>query len=94
MAATKKTSTKSEPSSNKKTEEFSVKGERLLEKVKEVVREGNVRKIIIKGKNGKSIAEFPLTVGVVGALLLPMFAAIGAIAALVTECSIVVEREA
>lgn len=94
MATSKKSSAKSTSSNSKKTsEEFSVKGEQLLGKVKEIVHEGNVRKIIIRGKNGKSIAEFPLTVGVVGALLLPMFAAVGAIAALVTECSIVVERD-
>ncbi len=93
MAAAKKKSTTSEESKSKRTEEFSVKGEQLLGKVKELVHEGNVRKIIIKGKSGKSIAEFPLSVGVVGALLLPMFAAIGAIAALVTECTITVERD-
>lgn len=86
---------KSESTEHKTTtEEFSVRGERLLEKVKELVNEGNVRKIIIKGKSGKSIAEFPLTVGVVGALLLPVFAAVGAIAALVTECTITVVRDA
>ena len=77
-----------------KTETFEVKGEKLVEKVKEVVREGNVRKIIIKDKSGKSIAEFPLSAGVVGALLIPVLAAIGVIAALVTECSITVERNA
>jgi hypothetical protein len=98
MTATKKSAgPKKKSASNSDTprvEEFSVKGERLLEKVKEIVKEGNVRKIIIKGKNGKSIAEFPLTIGVGIALLLPMFAAVGAIAALVTECTITVEREA
>lgn len=94
MATPKKKTTPSEKQKNTKTEEFSVKGEHLLGKVKELVHEGNVRKIIIKGKSGKSIAEFPLSIGVVGALLLPMFAAIGAIAALVTECTITVERDA
>lgn len=80
---------------NNKTyeEEFKVKGENLLSKVKEIIAQGNVRKIIIKDKNGKSVIEFPLTIGVVGAVLAPALAAIGAIAALVTECSIVVERE-
>lgn len=74
-------------------ETFKVKGEQLVGKVKELVNEGNVRRIIIKDKKNKTIAEFPLTIGVIGALLLPMLSAIGAIAALVSECSITVERE-
>jgi len=77
----------------KKTEEFSVKGEELLRKVKEIINEGNVRRIIIKDKKGKVLIELPLTIGVVGALLAPPLAAVGAIAALVTECTIAVERE-
>ena len=75
-----------------RTEEFSVSGEALLGKVKEIVREGNVRRITIKNAEGRTIVEFPLTIGVIGALLLPMWAAIGAVAALVTSCTIVVER--
>ena len=78
---------------NKKEETFNVKGEKLLQKVKQLIREGNVRRIIIKDKKGKVFAEFPLTLGVVGAVLAPVLAALGAIAALVTECSITVERE-
>lgn len=78
---------------NKKTEEFKVNGEDLLKKVKAIIAEGNVRKITVKNKEGKSIVELPLTVGVVGAALAPLLAAVGAIAALVTECTIVVERE-
>lgn len=74
-------------------EEFKVNGEELLAKVKQLVNEGNVRRIIIKSKDGKSLAEFPLTIGIVGAVLAPILAAVGAIAALVTECTIVVERE-
>ncbi|HEY9001315.1 MAG TPA: DUF4342 domain-containing protein [Mucilaginibacter sp.] len=74
-------------------ESFSIHGINLLQKVKELIEEGNVRKITITDKSGKELASFPLTVGVVGALLLPMLAAIGAIAALVTECTITVERE-
>jgi hypothetical protein len=74
-------------------EEFKVEGEELLKKVKRLVKEGNVRRITIKSKEGKSIIEIPLTVGVVGAVLAPPLAAVGAIAALVTECSIAVERE-
>ncbi len=77
----------------KRTEEFKVNGEDLLKKVKEIIKEGNVRKISIKNKNGKTIVELPLTVGVVGAAIAPLLAAVGAIAALVTECTIVVERE-
>lgn len=77
----------------KRTEEFKVSGEDLLKKVKEIIAEGNVRKITVKNKEGKTIVELPLTIGVVGAALAPLLAAVGAIAALVTECTIVVERE-
>ncbi|MEI7918170.1 MAG: DUF4342 domain-containing protein [Candidatus Saccharibacteria bacterium] len=77
----------------KKTEEFKVNGEDLLKKVKAVIAEGNVRSITVKSKEGKTIVELPLTLGVVGAVLAPALAAIGAIAALVTECTIIVERE-
>jgi len=80
-------------SMTKHTEEFKVNGEDLLKKVKEILAEGNARKITVKSKEGKSIVELPLTIGVVGAALAPLLAAIGAIAALVTECTIVVERE-
>lgn len=78
--------------SAKKEEVFEVKGDRLLEKVKQLIREGNVRKITILNKEGKEIIVVPLTIGVVGALLAPPLAAIGAVAALVTECTIRVER--
>ncbi|HVS94320.1 MAG TPA: DUF4342 domain-containing protein [Mucilaginibacter sp.] len=74
-------------------ESFNIDGENLLKKVKELISEGNVRKITINDKTGKELASFPLTVGVVGALLLPTLAAVGAIAALVTECTITVERD-
>lgn len=74
-------------------EEIKVDGEELLKKVKELIAEGNVRRITIKNKEGKSVLELPLTVGVVAAALAPPLAAIGAIAALVTECTILVERE-
>lgn len=73
-------------------EEFEISGEKLLEKVKELVHEGNVRRIVIKNEEGTSIMEFPLTLGVVGAVFVPVWAAIGAVAALLTKCSIVVER--
>lgn len=74
-------------------EEFRVEGEVLLKKVKELIRQGNIRRITIKTKEGKSIIEIPLTIGVVGTVLLPVFAAVSAIAALVTECTISIERE-
>lgn len=74
-------------------EEFKVNGEDLLRRVKEIVAEGNIRSITIKDKDGKILVQLPLTLGVVGALLLPVLAAVGAIAALVTECTISVERE-
>lgn len=77
----------------KRTEEFNVSGEGLIKKVKELINEGNVRRISIKSKDGKVIAEFPLTLGVVGAVFAPVLAAVGAIAALITECTITVERE-
>lgn len=77
----------------KTTEEFKINGEDLLAKVKQLINEGNVRRIIIKNKEGKVLVELPLTIGIVGAVLAPMLAAVGAIAALVTECTIVVERE-
>lgn len=74
-------------------EEFKVEGEDLLKRVKQLLREGNVRRITVKNKDGKSIIEVPLTIGVVGAVLAPALAAVGAIAALISECTIVVERE-
>ena len=73
-------------------EEFKVRGEELLKKVKELIREGDVRKITISDKKGKEIASFPLTVGVIGAIIAPVLAAVGAIAALLTECTLTVER--
>ncbi len=76
-----------------RNEEFKVSGEDLLKKVKELIAEGNVRKITVKGKDGATIVEMPLTIGVVGAVLAAPLAAVGAIAALVTECTIAVERE-
>lgn len=75
------------------TEEFKVNGEELLKKVKELIAEGNIRRISIRNKEGKTIMELPLTIGVVGAVLAPPLAAVGAIAALVTECTLVVERD-
>ena len=76
-----------------KKEKFKVSGEDIIEKIKEVTKEGNARKIIIKNEDGKSVAEFPLTVGAVGALIAPILAAVGAIAALLTKCTIIVEKK-
>lgn len=76
-----------------RTEEFQVQGEEIIAKVKELVRQGNVRRISIKSDEGKPIVDIPLTLGVVGALLLPQFAALGAIAALVTRCTITIEKD-
>lgn len=75
-------------------EEFKVKGEEILAKVKELIKEGNARRIIIKNDKGKILIELPLTIGLVGAALAPVVAAVGALAALVSSCSIIVEREA
>jgi len=74
-------------------EEFEVKGDDLLSRIKELIEEGNVRRVTIKNSEGKSMLEIPLTIGVVGALIAPVAAAIGAVAALVTECTITVTRE-
>ena len=75
------------------TEEFKIKGEEVLKKVKELIKEGNVRRVIIKNDKGKTLIEIPLTIGVVGAALLPVWAAIGAIAALAANYTIEVERK-
>jgi hypothetical protein len=74
-------------------ESFSINGEQLLHKVKELIAEGNVTKITITDKTGKELMSFPLTFGVVGALVAPILAAVGAMAALIGECTITVERE-
>jgi len=74
-------------------ESFNINGENLLKKIKELIAEGNVRKISIHDKAGREIASFPLTYGIIGALVMPVFAAVGAIAALIGECTITVEKE-
>jgi len=74
-------------------ESFTLTGEQLLKKIKELIEEGNVRKITIHDKAGKELMSFPLTIGVVGAVLAPVLAAVGALAALIGECTISVERE-
>jgi len=73
-------------------EEFKVTGEEVLKKVKELIKEGNARRIIIKDKTGNVVVEFPMTFGAVGVVFAPVLAAIGALAALIKECTIEVER--
>lgn len=75
-----------------RTEEFSVDGEKIVSKIKELLHEGNIRRVIIKDKEGKTLLEIPMTIGVVGALIAPQLAALGAIAALLTEATVVVEK--
>jgi len=75
-----------------RTEEFQVNGEELLEKVKELMHAGNIRRIIIRNQEGRTLVDIPLTFGVVGALVAPQLAAIGAIAALLGKGTILVEK--
>jgi uncharacterized protein DUF4342 len=75
-----------------RTEEFRITGDELLARVRALIHEGNIRRIIIRNEAGQTLIEIPMTVGVVGAALLPVWAAIGAVAALATDCTIVVER--
>ena len=77
---------------NSRTEEFHVDGEKIVAKIKELLHEGNIRRVIIKDKDGKTLMEIPVTFGVVGVLIAPQLAALGAIAALLTEATIVVEK--
>jgi Domain of unknown function (DUF4342) len=75
-----------------KTQEFKLHGDTVISKIKEILHEGDIRRITIKNEEGHTLIEIPLTLGVVGALLLPVWAAIGAIAALAASLTIVVER--
>jgi len=77
---------------NVRTEEFKVSGDAIIGKIKELVEEGNIRRVLIKDEEGRTMIDLPLTVGVVGALVAPQLAALGAIAALVTNGTIVVEK--
>lgn len=76
-----------------RVESFKLHGGELVQKVKDLIAEGNVRRIIIKNKEGKTIIELPVTIGVIGAVVAPVLAAVGAVAAIITECTISVERE-
>lgn len=73
-------------------EEYEVTGEQVVAKIKELIHEGNIRRITLKNEEGKTLIEIPMTVGVVGAVLLPVWAAIGAIAALAANLTIVIEK--
>ncbi len=75
-----------------KRETFKVSGDELLSKIKEIIKEGNARKVIIKNEKDVTIMEFPLTIGAVGIVLAPLLAAVGAIAAIATDCTIEVEK--
>jgi len=77
---------------NKNTEEFTINGEELVAKIKDIIKQGNAKKVTIRGKDGNEILSFPVTVGLAGIVLAPVFAAVGAIAALATECTIVIEH--
>lgn len=85
--------TESQAKRNVFTEEVKVSGEKVVNTVKDLIREGNIRRIIIKNESGKTLFEIPLTFGVVGALLLPQLAALGAVGALIANLTITIERE-
>jgi hypothetical protein len=80
------------PAEHVHTEEHRVSGERLVAKVKELIHQGNVRRLIVRNDDGQTILEIPLTIGVVGAVLLPALVALGAIAALASDYTLVVEK--
>jgi hypothetical protein len=75
-----------------RVEEFEVSGERIVAEIKELVHEGNIRRVVIKNEEGKTLIDIPLTVSVLGVLVAPQLAALGAIAALLTKATIVVEK--
>jgi hypothetical protein len=79
---------------NEKTnhESFKVSGDEILTKIKEIIKEGNARRIIIKNEKEETIMEFPLTIGAIGVVLAPIFAAVGTLTALATHCTILVEK--
>ena len=81
------------PEEKFRTEEFRVNGEELIAKIKNLLNEGNIRRVIIKDKDGKTLFEIPLTFGVVSVLIAPQLAALGAIAALLSEATVVVEKK-
>jgi predicted regulator of Ras-like GTPase activity (Roadblock/LC7/MglB family) len=74
-------------------EEFTISSDDLAEKVKQLIHEGNVTRIVVKGEKGETLVDIPVTVGIVGILLAPILAAVGVIAAIATKCTLVVERQ-
>jgi hypothetical protein len=78
---------------NSYQESFKVSGDEILTKIKEIIKEGNARRIIIKNEKDEIIMEFPLTVGAIGIVLAPIFAAVGTLTALATKCTIIVEKK-
>lgn len=78
--------------SKPRTEEFKIDGGALLDKIKDLIHQGNIRRLTLKNEDGRTLMEIPLTVGVVGVALLPIFAAVGAVAAVATRLTLVVEK--
>lgn len=75
------------------TETIKVKGKKVVDKVNELVRAGNVRSVIVKDKHGKTIVQFPMLLGVAGAVIAPIIASLGLIAFFIAECTLIVERK-
>jgi hypothetical protein len=84
--------TEKEKKEKTRMEEFKLSGGEIINKMKELIHAGNVRRIILKDEEGRTFLEIPLTIGLVGAVIAPVWAAIGAIAALVSKLTIVVEK--
>lgn len=93
VTSSSSTTTENVTTENVTTEEVNVSGEAVVGKVKELLREGNIRRIMIRNDEGKTLLEIPLTIGVVGALLVPQLAALGAVGALIANLNIRIERE-
>lgn len=91
MVNTKKTNNSKKEKGN--FEEFKLNGHEVVNKIKELVKAGNIRRIIIKNEKGKVMMEIPVTVAVIGAVFAPILAAVGALAALLNKCSLVVEKK-
>lgn len=83
-----------EPAGAGPTEEFHLNGGEVLDKIKALIHQGNIRRIILKNEEGRTLVELPLTLGLVGVALLPVYAAVGAIAAVAARLTLVVERRA
>jgi len=74
-------------------EKYKVAGDKVVSTIKELIHEGNVRHVVVKNDDGRTLIEFPVSIGVAGAVLLPVWATVGAVAAIVTKCTIEVERQ-